>query len=1007
MNMEKKTRKIVINQGQEYKIRLGSVYEEDSLFTDSYRQGAKCLREILPIADVARKERREAFFPVTEDDDYYEFSNNMIVFCGDRGEGKSSALRTFAHALEELHREESRGRSEEEKFWGTPMDAYTFQVLPVIDPTMMGEQDSFMRIILSRMFSQFSQCVCMDSLPGENRRIPGKRHKEISSEYRAEILGAFRDCYTYLDTLNRKPDIGDRYDDLEEIASLSDSGNLKRKFRELVRAFLHAMCPDSDGTIPYLVLQIDDADLNIRQAYRVLEDIRTYCMVPEVLILMAVNMEQFQMILEQHSIEDFELMLQYSPREGETAESFLLGNCRKMAMRYVEKVLPGGRQIHLPHMNDLLKEKEAVLSVSYMGLQNPGTMSQEKIDLLAENRSISEDYQECLLGWLYRKTGIALIKPDGYRHNLLPEQLRELTHFLAYFGRLEDLNPEYNIARIHSLLRTSQEELFGQWKEKRAEAEKAKDLWEKNLEALEQYVLKNWIGLHLGREEQKKMQRLENTANTLKPQMICEFCEQLARKQGIDLALPDCAYVKYSYAFVMTKLNRLTSALKRKEDYEFVYALRFLCMLSVYKKLLAAAGDDTALEGLLQEGKFESWVTDYSGQKEGFSYRRFEVNLMALSKIRPEFSLGANRDNLCNRLRDMVYVVTPDKEGRAFQKEDIQRFMEGDSGTAENEGCVLFDWSYVVMRLSLVTGGKYSPNSADESVESWKNKVDWVDMAFQLLFNWDIQHYLEKRLTKEGTAGTDSWRVGTAGTARDFAEWFATYWANLLDILKEEKYIEWMVAPDVFENRGQPAFFDLLPAGFHVLLYGNYEVVQREFENVCDQLQEKLDCIKSLEKESLSEDAQENTKLWDLLYDTIRLLQMYAQNLESCLILTDALQAEGLTAEQLDQLARKSGKGKRVLSRKRREEMLDVCQRWLHVLKEHAGEQEIDRIFGGPESTKSGVADAGGGEIEKEAEQNGSQNPSDSEKRKDQGNRGKAVEKQKPKRRKSTVGEIS
>ena len=116
-------------RGEEHRVRLGCVYESDSFFYDSYRRGADILKEILEVSGEIRK-RSGSYNDEcigTEDDNTYEFPNNIIAFCGERGEGKTSAMRTFAHALENLHNTKKNYSPQDvEAFWGWRIEKYNF-----------------------------------------------------------------------------------------------------------------------------------------------------------------------------------------------------------------------------------------------------------------------------------------------------------------------------------------------------------------------------------------------------------------------------------------------------------------------------------------------------------------------------------------------------------------------------------------------------------------------------------------------------------------------------------------------------------------------------------------------------------------------------------------------------------------------------------------------------------------------------------------------------------------
>ena len=204
--MEKNKRYLKIRQGEEYKIRLGCVYEKEGLFYEAYQQGAEILKETLRASSENKNERNGciAGSTRTEDENMYEFANNIIAFCGGRGEGKSSAMRTFAHALEHIATpKQDYSYQDINQFWGIQIEKYAFEILPVIDPTMLREQDFFMRVILSRMFAQFRKRCELNSENTSKFPYMSQRSDRPGEDQIRRILERFRECYAYLDTRNR------------------------------------------------------------------------------------------------------------------------------------------------------------------------------------------------------------------------------------------------------------------------------------------------------------------------------------------------------------------------------------------------------------------------------------------------------------------------------------------------------------------------------------------------------------------------------------------------------------------------------------------------------------------------------------------------------------------------------------------------------------------------------------------------------------------------------------
>lgn len=91
-----KQSELIITKGQEFKIVVKDSIKEDDVFIDQYEQAAGMLNTIVA-ESIAAGERAEKSVKALYSLNEYE--NNIIAFCGERGEGKSSAMLTFINSL--------------------------------------------------------------------------------------------------------------------------------------------------------------------------------------------------------------------------------------------------------------------------------------------------------------------------------------------------------------------------------------------------------------------------------------------------------------------------------------------------------------------------------------------------------------------------------------------------------------------------------------------------------------------------------------------------------------------------------------------------------------------------------------------------------------------------------------------------------------------------------------------------------------------------------------------
>ena len=83
--------KITITKGNEFMIAVRDEITKDDLFIEQYECAANLLDRIVG-ASIEVRDKKE--FWKSQD-----YENNIIAFCGERGEGKSSVMMTFVNSI--------------------------------------------------------------------------------------------------------------------------------------------------------------------------------------------------------------------------------------------------------------------------------------------------------------------------------------------------------------------------------------------------------------------------------------------------------------------------------------------------------------------------------------------------------------------------------------------------------------------------------------------------------------------------------------------------------------------------------------------------------------------------------------------------------------------------------------------------------------------------------------------------------------------------------------------
>lgn len=574
---------ICIQKGREHRAVLtpDRVNSPTEFFYNSYQDAKYQLREIVLASFQNKKDEEEQLTTKERIELLHKYPNNVIAFCADRGRGKTTAMLSFSNALEMLGASE---KGDPLKFWDNILDkerilAVRFEVMASIDPASMENSESVLEQIISQLFENFCRKV-----KSKSRYESGGKNSD-----RDALSCMFQKCAQAIDALYKDPKTRDTLieDELDKISEIGQSAKLLLLLHELIDKYLDFMRDKESKCC--LVVQIDDADMDIGRSYQILEDVRKYLGLPRVVVLMATNVQQLETTVEQHFLKEYERGLKYDD------SMITVERCHDIAVLYLEKAIPHPRRIYLPDIGETIRQHLSQFRVNYQDAEN----------LLPE-----KTYQEQLLNLLHRKTGLVFTFEPDYLHNLLPAHMRELCQFLSFFDSMKDVSDGYEVA-----IDIFQKQSFSEGKS----IPQFLDQWEKNLSRLEFYVVDLWSAVNL-REGSRNLFRgfaaqpetirnlylLRNitdyyvrermASENTKPvfagsEADCrkEF-EEACKMRGVDLS----SYLKetvqgemnVSYADVMGVLAALTDLPGANRQYKFAYAIRVFYSIRLHKALI-------------------------------------------------------------------------------------------------------------------------------------------------------------------------------------------------------------------------------------------------------------------------------------------------------------------------------------------------------------------------------------------------------------------------------------
>lgn len=355
---------------------------ENSYFRNEYIKAINIINKIISYNTKLNKKDRF--------DDTY---NNIVVFNGDRGTGKTSCMLTVSNIIE--NSDDSR--------WNTisfikdneiVQNSKLIEINELIDPSILNDE-SIIEIIIAQLLKKFKAKI---------------ERNEIEEIDRKKILVNFERVFSDLKVINNsKNEIYDtNSDNIEALLSLTSSVELKKNIKNLVEEYLKIVCDNKK----FLLLQIDDLDLNLGKSNTILEQIRRYLQIPNVLIMISVKMDQYKQIIDDKNL-----------RKYRTIPKFDIG---KMSTDYLEKLFPSVNIITMP---DILSD-----------------VSKSETKCIVSNTEYN--IEEYILDTIYEKTGFVFTKPTFGVAHIIPNSLREINIFVEYLRSLSNQDKKENFIEL-------------------------------------------------------------------------------------------------------------------------------------------------------------------------------------------------------------------------------------------------------------------------------------------------------------------------------------------------------------------------------------------------------------------------------------------------------------------------------------------------------------------------------------------------------------------------------
>ncbi len=334
MTYNKNHKKICVNLDSPYKIKYEDYHEfEHSIFSSVYKQAALITREIVEKNEEYHRSPRRRGNMYRNNEQIY----NILSFVGDRGSGKSSCMLSFAEYLKDYHRISQSKLSDMYKVG----DSVAFIGINSIDAGLLEDKEDIVEVVLASLLGQFRK------LEDEGGLIKGDDYEFRRREFNQSLQSL------YASNFRRKADgLNREFASFNTLQEMSVSVNMRENIKDLIEKYIaltrHRFVDEGvKDTNCFVVIPIDDIDMNITKGYEMLEQIRRYLIVPNVIVMLSYRYKQLRDICNLYYINKMKNLTEIHGKGTSFKKKILkLSNC------YMAKVVPDGRRILLPQMND-------------------------------------------------------------------------------------------------------------------------------------------------------------------------------------------------------------------------------------------------------------------------------------------------------------------------------------------------------------------------------------------------------------------------------------------------------------------------------------------------------------------------------------------------------------------------------------------------------------------------------------------------------------------------------
>lgn len=247
-----------------------------------------------------------------------ESTNNIIVFDGERGSGKTSCMMSVVNMLTDNDHLNICGNYQY-------VANAQFETIQMIEPAFFDKEHNILTLFTTRLYRAFR----------DEEEKPSKRFTD--SKTANALNQKFVDVQRKLKCM-----FGDDKNDegLEYLVNMAAAVDIKKDLRELTDLYLTYKGKEK-GT---LLLMVDDIDLNDDYAWEMAEHLRKYFIQPNVIVMMSMKIRQMFGILQR----DFRKGYATKSKDNNDLHAEEEIEIAERSERYLAKLLPAHQRIYMP-----------------------------------------------------------------------------------------------------------------------------------------------------------------------------------------------------------------------------------------------------------------------------------------------------------------------------------------------------------------------------------------------------------------------------------------------------------------------------------------------------------------------------------------------------------------------------------------------------------------------------------------------------------------------------------